>query len=394
MKTRVSTLNLLFFIYSFFMIWPVYFSNIFIIILNNLLAVVGVLFLVSKKYIPQKLINVFALYYVVLIGITFYSHTDMATINIITSYSKLVVYLMVVDYMFTKLNSRAVEILYIVISILVFIDIISLILFPKGLLQTEYVWTQWTTTYDPVWFLGSNNNRIFYYIILNILTIWKYNEKLLTKRRVFFVFFIETVAICIERSSTSIVAMLLMDIAVCLFIVKKRFTKIRVNIYMAIYIIFEIILIAGSILFLKSLVGSIFHKDLTFSGRTIIWQQILFMIAQKPFFGWGYVGGEKMSTILGSQVFTSAHNQWLNFLFQGGIVLFSVALILFIIEISTIKRQKNNKNVFITTFFLISLLIEMLFEAQFNSLPVNLVIVILYEYSIAFKDWKKNETYI
>ena len=71
------------------MIWPVYFSNIFIIILNNLLAVVGVLFLVSKKYIPQKLINVFALYYVVLIGITFYSHTDMATINIITSYSKL-----------------------------------------------------------------------------------------------------------------------------------------------------------------------------------------------------------------------------------------------------------------------------------------------------------------
>lgn len=33
------------------------------------------------------------------------------------SHSKLVVYLMVVDYMFTKLNSRAVEILYIVISI-------------------------------------------------------------------------------------------------------------------------------------------------------------------------------------------------------------------------------------------------------------------------------------
>lgn len=91
---------------------------------------------------------------------------------------------------------------------------------------------------------------------------------------------------------------------------------------------------------------------------------------------------------------TIKNNQWLNFLFQGGIVLFSVALILFIIEISTIKRQKNNKNVFITTFFLISLLIEMLFEAQFNSLPVNLVIVILYEYSIAFKDWKKNETYI
>lgn len=79
------------------------------------------------------------------------------------------------------------------------------------MLQTEYVWNQWTTTYDPVWFLGRKNNRIFYYIILNILTIWKYNEKLLTKRRVFFVFFIETVALCIERSSTSIVAMLLMQ---------------------------------------------------------------------------------------------------------------------------------------------------------------------------------------
>lgn len=390
MKTKVSTLNMFFLIYSLFMIWPAYFSNIFITILNNIMAIAGVLFLISRKYVSQKFINIFTLYYVILIVITFFSRTDMATINIITSYSKLIVYLMVVDYMFTRLSDRGVKILYKVMFVLVLIDVMSLVLFPRGLMQTEYAWNQWTTTYDPVWFLGRKNNRIFYYIILNILTVWKYNERPGNKNKinVLFIFVIETIAIIIENSSTSIVSMLIMDFAVFLFMVKKRFSKVKVDIYIAIYILFEIILVAGSILFLKPLVSTIFHKDLTFSGRTIIWQQILLMISQRPFTGWGYVSGENMSDILGSKVFTSAHNQWLNFLFQGGILLFAIAIILFVVEIIAIKKQKSNKNVFIMTFFLIALFIEMLFEAQFNSLPVNLVIVMLYEYSIAFKDRK------
>lgn len=93
-----------------------------------------------------------------------------------------------------------------------------------------------------------------------------------------------------------------------------------------------------------------------------------------------------ISKILGSKVFTSAHNQWLNFLFQGGIVLFGIAVMLFAIEIGTIKKQKANRNVFIMTVVLISLFVDMLFESQFNGIAVGLTLIMIYEYSLAFEE--------
>ena len=175
MKKKVTISSLLFWLYSFLILWPSSFSTIVTVVLNNAISVAGVLFLVSRKYRPQKVIVVLMVYYVVLCGITFYNRTDNASINLIVSYSKLMVYLGLVDYMMKNKQTAAVNDLFQIIFLFVVVDFVSLLAFPNGIKQTEYVWNEWSTSYDPIWFFGRKNNRIFYYIILDVLSIWKYN---------------------------------------------------------------------------------------------------------------------------------------------------------------------------------------------------------------------------
>lgn len=109
MKKKVTISSLLFWLYSFLILWPSSFSTIVTVVLNNAISVAGVLFLVSRKYRPQKVIVVLMVYYVVLCGITFYNRTDNASINLIVSYSKLMVYLGLVDYMMKNKQTAAVK---------------------------------------------------------------------------------------------------------------------------------------------------------------------------------------------------------------------------------------------------------------------------------------------
>ena len=197
-----------------------------------------------------------------------------------------------------------------------------------------------------------------------------------------------TLSSILENSSTSIVVSIFINCSVVLYLTKKKFNKIPVNLCIILYSIFEILLVTGSVAFLGTIVNDLFHKDLTFSGRSFIWNQILLLFLQKPLFGWGYLGSEAVSNMLGSKVYTSAHNQWLNFIFQGGIILFIIAVALFYIVVKAIKTQLSNRNVFIMTFILLSLFINMLFEAQFNNVVVGMSIVLIYEYSITFGEQK------
>lgn len=56
--------------------------------------------------------------------------------------------------------------------------------------------------------------------------------------------------------------------------------------------VITILILAGSTGFLKIVVEGIFHKDMTFSNRSQVWQRVVLLIAQKPFFGWGIVDGD------------------------------------------------------------------------------------------------------
>jgi len=76
-------------------------------------------------------------------------------------------------------------------------------------------------------------------------------------------------------------------------------------------------------------IGLLVFDDLTFTGRTALWEHVIYSIEQKPLFGYGYGAfwyvGEGTANLLGEgtgweAVVTSAHNGYLNILLEGGLV--------------------------------------------------------------------------
>lgn len=78
------------------------------------------------------------------------------------------------------------------------------------------------------------------------------------------------------------------------------------------------------------------------SGRTtVLWPKALRMIGERPLFGYGVYPGERYANIFGSRTMPHAHNQFLQVLLDGGLVLlFFYALWM----IYSAKKLTNNKD--------------------------------------------------
>ena len=102
------------------------------------------------------------------------------------------------------------------------------------------------------------------------------------------------------------------------------------------------------------LVQSILNKDISLNGRTNVWDGFLYHVQKSPFFGYGLeykeTTVEKVSQWTGG-LFTlnHAHNQYLNILYQTGIVgLLIFGLILFLTGYRLMKYRKSPYSILLT----------------------------------------------
>jgi O-antigen ligase len=77
------------------------------------------------------------------------------------------------------------------------------------------------------------------------------------------------------------------------------------------------------------------HKDLTFTGRTSAWDSAIIKISNKFLLGYGNMGQEQESRLIGD---VYCHNALLEILFRGGII----RLIFFGLIILLISKKTNN----------------------------------------------------
>ena len=121
-------------------------------------------------------------------------------------------------------------------------------------------------------------------------------------------------------------------------------------------------ILLGSTSLLKPFVEGVLHKDMTFTGRSIAWERVLLLIASKPVFGWGVVDGETATGLLKSIAFVNPHNQLLDCLWQGGIILVFILSLIMITIASNITKIPNRSKRTGIQFVWIGLLIDMIFE--------------------------------
>lgn len=63
------------------------------------------------------------------------------------------------------------------------------------------------------------------------------------------------------------------------------------------------------------------NRDITLTGRTIVWKQAMLRISQAPILGYGIRNVSDMILLVNGTVHTSdCHNYYINILFQGGLV--------------------------------------------------------------------------
>lgn len=343
---------------------PGYFSNAGIKLLSNLMMVVAAFFLLRHKYKPNKFIVLTGIYMLYLMIISYVNRTNAADIHLIIVYCKIFVFLGVADYMLKNNQANAVNIMFYILLLFVSLDFFSIILFPNGLYHTSLTWNEWSTSQEAQWIYGNKNNRIYWYIML-LMTAWE-RYVLNGKSKIWptLISIGTIIAMMIVKSSTATTVAIVVGTGILISIYKKKEIRFSINSYLLVGIctMVTILVLAGSTGFLKIVVEGIFHKDMTFSNRSQVWQQVILLIAQKPFWGWGIVDDKAATGLLGSLTYVNAHNQFLNCLWQGGIVLICILGGIILCTARNINAIASDRYKLVFECVLVGLMIDMMFE--------------------------------
>ena len=172
------------------------------------------------------------------------------------------------------------------------------------------------SNYNRFFFLGGKNAIIQFAlptIFYNYISSYIKYGKLTNFSKIMIIISLVSPLIC--GSTTGFLVALLMSTSIAL----KNSSIINIR---SLYIIYFIILfllfnteLIESVAIVKDIIFNKFHKDLTFTGRTYIWEQSLQLIKNNPF---GYGRGNNVLMHYFNNI-NECHNIFLQFLLDGGI---------------------------------------------------------------------------
>lgn len=226
--------------------------------------------------------------------------------------------------------------------------------------------------------LGWKNNKLVHLFSSNLLLAFKYLK--LKKRganvlKYWILWFLYTVmcianATIVESSTTSVVILLLF---IYLFISKPLEKTILTNGYFvfAFHILCFILLIFVREIFqdpLNQLMQMLFEKDATFTGRIYIWRAALLLIAKSPIIGYGkFIPQAALLPHGGIYMWEMAHNQILECLMEGGIIL-AILWVGMVYRVLTLNQKRGNAFSKLAIFSMFSFLFFFQTEASLSAL--------------------------
>lgn len=93
-------------------------------------------------------------------------------------------------------------------------------------------------------------------------------------------------------------------------------------------------------------IQDLLHKDMTLTGREYIFTQSISIFLEHPILGYGYESSiieDRLSGVF--MGFNSAHNSFLQILINTGLIGAAIIFIIVFLSMSTLKRNKDEKNV-------------------------------------------------
>lgn len=327
-------------------------------------------------YFVDFQISKFSLALLIFTGALIFSSVLSSTGNVIlciTKYLPIVCLIMYLEKCLIFSYKNCIQVISNLLLILIFINFYTIIRYPKGLYLDDL--------YSNNWFFKYDNMHSFIYfpgLLLSYLSM-KYDKKNIVK--FVLVLFMSTYCVYYCRSANTVVAYTIF----LLYLLLKKFMDNIEILNTKNYFITYIILFFSMVIFriqniFDWLIVGILKKDLTFTGRTIIWNRVIEYIKISPIFGYGIEKGKTITAKLGNVYYAHAHNTFLDVLYKGGMVGFALFIYLLYIVVKKLYKYKKYSEAKFTGMIILNILIMTVFEAREDR--IGLYIILLFGYYI------------
>lgn len=242
------------------------------------------------------------------------------------------------------------------------INTITILLYPNGLYASE--------VYSNNWFLGYKNDMIYYLLLAIIVNGISSIQKIGRYGYSFWIIYgISFLGIFMTESSTSLVILLVIAMLI-IFVGRDRIPKwfnLR-NVVIVVMLISAGIVLYGIQQYFSFIIEDLLDKDMTMTGRIVIWERAIEVVKEKPIFGYGFMSLEEWQNTLdlfftSTRLFSHPHNYLLYVLIEGGVVYLSILLYLYTICGKTAKNNIQNVGCRLVIFFYMILLVEGITES-------------------------------
>ena len=305
-------------------------------LLFNGLLVISLIFVVAD-FVIQYGLSRFIRDKFLLVSILYYSLMIVSTVLNNESIQRMLMYVFVgfssivfAKYVFEKELLFASSVMKVLVWLYAFINIISIIAFPDGIVKTG-------SSGGSVFFLGQYSRFAFFFfpaLLFCVLGDIKKYKKI--RINTIFLLIICFFSVILSGTVGSSLAMIIMF----LLMIIGRKKKINFVILFVIYIIFYLALTYFSITnYFAKFVEDVLKRDLTLSSRTLIWNHGFNYIHLSPYYGVGIMDNV---TMLENFNFVHLHNHLLQVTFNTGYIGLTLFIILLFISFLSVTKHRDN----------------------------------------------------
>ena len=338
--------------------------------INNFSFIIGAayvfLYIISGKYTKYSK-ALFLFFFVLLLSTLLGKYTDLY--EFFKIYLKVLGLSLYIEHGIIYYNKNTISVLYSVLWILVFINFLTICLYPNGMYRTD--------RYANNWFFMYDNTHIMWYFSAILVSYINNATNKNNKISTIILYVIITYCVFYCKSTNSMIAYI---VFIFYYLLKKILNKLKhlnYNNYLKSYIVFNALFVFVRIQYAFSwFVVNVLGKKLTFTGRTIIWDKTINLIIQKPLLGYGYetprVFVEKMNNIF----YGHAHNTLLDICYKGGVVLLLVFLYILYVIGKNIKKCTDKKIADFISVVLLCCFMMMIFEAREEKIGLYIILTL------------------
>ena len=393
MKIRLNYREFLFGVLAFFLMVPFFKPNYIYVkmptlntmFLYYLYGAIGFIFLyyisilIINKKAPSPIIVMVAFYAATLIVSSFINDGALMA-AVLEGFSYIALFILS-ELLLTRSLNLFLNVITPILNILVLINFATLIIWPNGMYRSFVVSEAFWNSGNN-WFLGYDNAFFAYVLPALLFSVIKYlyvHRTFLSVTKAIIMTVVCTYSIISRWQATAVVCIIIFLFVLVLIQINKlpAIANAKTYLWGNVVVFLGFVVLRVQEIF-SYVIKNVLDKDLTFSGRTEIWDLSIKSFYKSPVFGYGI---EDLTETIRKISINSSHNQYLWILYRGGLVHFLPFIVMLFSVVKRLYEKRNIAYVRVTAIALCTIFIMWQFEAISTH---SIMILLVFAYHVGY----------